>query len=115
VYEPPSGLDDMIGDADQWECWERNPPKYRDLEVEGVGTVRARRPMVNSIPALAMAANADIEAQSRGDYVVLFVRNHLAEGELERIYVEMITGVAPADSIGRIARAVATWGTARPT
>jgi hypothetical protein len=115
VYEPPSGLDDMIGDADQWECWERNPAKFHDLEVEGVGIVKARRPMVNAIPALAMAANAQIEVSSRVDYLVLFVRNHLAEGEMERIYVEMISGEAPADSIDRIARAVATWGTARPT
>lgn len=115
MYEPPSGLDDMIGDVDAWSCWERNPARFHDLDVDGVGVVRARRPLVNAVPALAMAANADIPAAARTDYVALFVRNHLDEGELERIYAEMITGDMPADSIGRIARAVATWGTARPT
>lgn len=113
MYEPPSGLDDMIGDADSWQppC----SPHFYDLEVDGVGVVRARRPMVNAVPALSMAANSQIDVAARVDYLVLFVRNHLDAGELERIYVEMITGDVPPDSVERIARAVATWGTARPT
>jgi hypothetical protein len=111
MYDPPPGYSDMEGDADTALYSER----FDDLEVEGVGVVSARRPMPNAVPALAAAANAQLEAQIRMDYVVLFVRNHLAEGELERIYHNMITGDTPADSIERIARAVATWGTARPT
>jgi len=111
MFDPPPSFDDMLGDADL----ARSSDHFHDLEVDGVGMVRARRPMVNAVPALAMAANSAIELDSRMDYLVLFVRNHLAPGELERIYFEMITGMAPAESIERIARSVATWGTARPT
>jgi hypothetical protein len=111
VYDPPPGYADLEGDSATADSSDR----FDDLEVDGVGTVRARRPMPNAIHALAMAANSGIEAQARVDYLVLFVRNHVAAGELERIYHGMITGDAPADSVERIARTVATWGTARPT
>lgn len=111
MFDPPPGYDDMLGDAETAPFSSRFDP----LEIEEVGTVMARRPLPNAVPCLAMAANAQIDVSPRMDYVVLFVRNHLGEGELERIYFEMITGKAPADSIERIARAVATWGTARPT
>lgn len=111
MYDPPPGYDDMNGDADVGP----SSTRFDELEVPGVGTVRARRPLPNATSALAMAANSKIDAQARSDYLVLFVRNHLDEGELERIYHTMITGDLPTDSIERIARAVATWGTARPT
>lgn len=111
MFDPPPGYDDMLGDAEQ-TC---ESLSFYDLEVPGVGVIKARRPLPNSIPALAMAANAKIDLTSRSDYLVLFVRNHLGEGELERIYVEMIRGLHPPDTIERIAKAVATWGTARPT
>ncbi len=111
MYDPPPGYDDLAGDSDTAPSSDH----FDALDVEGVGWVTARRPMPNSIHTLSMAANSAIEPESRVDYIVLFVRNHLGEGELERIYHDMITGSAPADSIERIARAVATWGTARPT
>lgn len=111
MYDPPPGYADLEGDAATGPSSDR----FDDLTVEGVGVVRARRPMPNATHALAMAANSDIDPSARVDYVVLFARNHLAPGELERIYHGMITGDTPADSVERIARAVATWGTARPT
>lgn len=111
MYDPPPGYDDLAGDSETAQFY----PHFDYLEVEGVGRVRARRPMTNAIHNLAMAANSDIDPSSRSDYVVLFVRNHLDDGELARIYHDMITGDTPADSIERIAKAVATWGTARPT
>jgi hypothetical protein len=111
MYDPPPGYADMEGDADTAPYVD----KFVDLDVDGVGVVKARRPMPNAIPALAAAANSNIDSAARVDYLVLFVRNHLDDGELERIYHGMITGDTPSDSIERIARAVATWGTARPT
>ena len=111
MFDPPPGYDDILGDAETAPSSDRFDP----LEVPGVGTFQARRPLPNATAALAMAANSQIESSSRSDYLVLFVRNHLGEGELERIYHDMIAGDAPPDSIERIARAVATWGTARPT
>lgn len=111
MYDPPPGYDDMFGDAEFGPYREI----FHDLDVPEIGTFRARRPMPNAVPALAMAANAKIDMQARADYVVLFVRNHLGEGELERVYHAMITGGMPPDSFERIARSVATWGTARPT
>lgn len=111
MYDPPPGYDDMLGDADGVDV--HGP--FLPLEVDEVGTIQARRPLPRSVPALAMAANSKIAVKSRSDYLVLFVRNHLDEGEIERIYYEMITGDMPPDAVERIARAVATWGTARPT
>jgi hypothetical protein len=112
MFDPPPGDADMLGDAEHADV---APVRYSDLDIEDVGVVRARRPLPNAVPALAMAANAKLDIGARADYLVLFVRNHLAPGELERVYVEMITGDMPADAVERIARAVATWGTARPT
>jgi len=113
MFDPPPGYDDLEGDSSPRSS---QPEHYfQDLEIEGVGTISARRPMPNAVHSLAMAANSQIDVEARTDYLVLFVRNHLGEGELERIYFEMITGKAPANSIERIARSVATWGTARPT
>jgi hypothetical protein len=101
----------MLGDAEDAPGAEH----YHDLDVPEVGVVKARKPMPNAVPALAMAANSKLSNQARTDYLVLFVRNHLAEGELERVYHDMILGTKPHDSIERISREIATWGTARPT
>lgn len=111
MFDPPPGYDDMLGDSETAPSSDR----FDWLDVPQVGTVKARRPMPNAIAALAMAGNAQIDEQARSDYLVLFVRNHLSDDELERVYVEMMTGEVPADSLERIAKAVATWGTARPT
>ena len=111
MFDPPPGFDDLLGDAELGTFSGR----FDYLDVPKVGLVKARRPMPNAMAALSMAANSQIGVESRTDYLVLFVRNHLGEGELERIYHSMITGDTPADSMERIARAVATWGTARPT
>ena len=111
MFDPPPGYEDCLGDAEVAP----SSGRFDYLDVPKVGKVKARRPMPNAVAALAMAANSQIDVLARSDYLVLFVRNHLDEGELERIYYEMITGAAPANSIERIARSVATWGTARPT
>ena len=111
MYDPPPGHADLEGDCAHAPFADR----FEDLDVEGIGVVQARRPMPNAVHSLAMAVNSQIEPPARMDYMILFVRNHLGEGELERIYHGMMTGDTPADSIERIARAVATWGTARPT
>lgn len=111
MYEPPPGFDDMLSDAETVP----SPDSFHPLQVDDVGVVSARKPMPNAVPAVAMATNSKISPQSRLDYLVLFVRNHLAPGEYERVACEMITGSFPPDSVERIARAVATWGTARPT
>lgn len=111
MFDPPPGYEDMLGDAETAPSSDR----YDTVLVPDIGTFRARRPMPSGIAALAMAGNSALDDQSRSDYIVLFVRNHLAEDELERAYFKMMTGEAPADTLERIARAVATWGTARPT
>lgn len=100
----------MLGDA----ATAPSSDRYEPLLVPGVGAVTARRPMPNAVAALAMAANSAITDNDRTDYLVLFVRNHLYADELERIYVAMMDGDAPTNSIDLIARAITTWGTARP-
>ena len=103
----------MEGDADDHPSPSDGP--FHDLFVEGVGTVRARKPMPNAVPALAMAANADISGLKRTAYHERFVRNHIAPGEAERLLMGMMRGEFPHDTYSLVSEAVATWGTARPT
>lgn len=110
MFEPPPGYEDMLGDAATAEFSDQ----FDYLLVPEVGSLKARRPLPNAIATLAMASNSGLTDSSRSDYLVLFISNHLAEGELERIYVDMMLGEASIDSIEKIARALATWGTARP-
>jgi len=70
--------------------------------------------MPSGLADLAMAANPEVADTERADYLVNFVQRHLHGDELERVYVAMMAGEAPVDSVERIARAIATWGTARP-
>ncbi|SLE68114.1 Uncharacterised protein [Mycobacteroides abscessus subsp. massiliense] len=111
MYDPPDSFDDMLGDAD---LVPQTGP-FVPLEIPGVGVVRARRPMPNAVPVLAMSVNAKIDVVDKQGYLTLFLQNHLESGEHERILVTMMGGELPADSMGRVARAIATWGTARPT
>lgn len=83
---------------------------YATLTVPEVGPLRARRLMPNAVPTIAAAMNGPDHA----DHVVRLVSDHLADGELERVYVAMMTGDAPTDSMDKIVRALTTWGTARP-
>lgn len=101
----------MLSDA------ERVPPggKAVPLDVPDVGEVLARKPMPGSAAALAMAANAKIDAAARQSYLVLFVKNHIGDTEYERLLLGMMEGELPTDTVEKVARAVATWGTARPT
>lgn len=113
LHEPPDGYEDLLYDSGG-----DLPVKhegYRELDVPTVGIVMARPPMPNAAGALAMAANAKIDSISQLNYLTLMVRNHLAPGELERILVGQMNSQYPADSVHQIARAVCTWGTARPT
>lgn len=114
MNELPDGHADLLHDCDRSPT-PAPPDGYRALEVEGVCTVMARPPMPNAAGALAMAANSKIELEAQVAYLALMVRNHLAPGELERVLVGQMNGQYPADSVQLIARAVCTWGTARPT
>lgn len=114
LYEPPPGFEDCEADADAAPT----PPgwPYHKLEVDGVGTLHARRPLPNAIPNLAGAARAKVKPQARIDHLDLFVQNHLAEGEFEQLLARMITeDDMPPDAMLRVSRAIATAGTARPT
>jgi hypothetical protein len=77
--------------------------------------VIARKPMPNAIHALASAANAKLENLARVDYLTLFAKNHLADGELERVFIAQIRGDMPDDAVELIVRQISTWGTPRPT
>ncbi|MFA5707946.1 hypothetical protein [Mycolicibacterium sp.] len=114
MFDPPPGYDDMLADAEQ--CI-RDPGPFRELDVEDVGIVMARRPLPNAVPAFAMAAspNTKISDEARQEYLTLFVTNHLQPGEYERVLVNMMEGDAPAHAVHQIAYSLATWGTGRPT
>lgn len=113
MYDPPDGYLDILYDSGG-ETLPAPPDGYHDLDVPKVGVVHARPPLPNAAGALAMAANAKIDPMSQLNYLTLMVRNHLAPGELERVLVGQMDGRFPADAVQQIAKAVCTWGTARP-
>lgn len=115
MYDPPPGHIDCESDGEDHPTPPDHP--YRELEVDGVGILHARKPLPNAIPALAGAANSKITAQSRIDYLDVFVQNHLAEGEFEGLLARMMDPDLdmPPDTMLRVSRAIATVGSARPT
>lgn len=111
MFGLPPGYDDMLGDAEDAPSSDR----YRNLQVDDdVGAVSARKPMPNAVALLAKAKAAKFDARTRNDHLVLFVKTHLADGEFERLLLGMLEETYPDDTMERVARAVATWGTARP-
>jgi hypothetical protein len=115
MYDPPPGYDDCESDAEDHPTPPGHP--YRALEVDGVGIIHARKPLPNAIPALAGAANAKVSNLARIDYLDIFIQNHLAEGEFEKLLSRMMDPdeAMPEDAMLRVSRAIATAGTARPT
>lgn len=79
-----------------------------------IGAVQAVRPGAAGIATLAMSSNPDASPQERLNYLVRFVADHIDPADLERIYFDMMVGSLASDAVERIARALATWGTARP-
>lgn len=116
MFSPPSGILDCESDGtdDEHRRGDRTG-KYLELDVPKVGVVHARKPLPNAIPVLAGTVNSKITAQSRNDYLNLFLTNHLAPGTYETLLMRMMTEDLPGDSIMRVCRAIATSGTARPT
>lgn len=110
MYAPPPGYEDMLADA---EGWEPSGPLV-PVEVSGVGVVQARRPGPAALPILAMSANSDLTNADRSAYLVRFVADHLGPGELERLYFDMMMDALPTDTVERVSRRLAVWGTARP-
>ncbi|AOQ28600.1 hypothetical protein SEA_DERPP_38 [Mycobacterium phage Derpp] len=115
VYEPPPGYDDCESDADDFPTPAN--AAYRELDVEGVGILHARKPLPNAIPALAGAANSKVKPAARLDYLTVFIQNHLAPGEYETLLAKMMDPETelPEDTVLRVSRAIATAGSARPT
>jgi hypothetical protein len=110
MYEPPAGFIDLQNDA------ARAPltGDFEDLTVPGLGPIRARRPLPRAVSALASAANGKYDAPTRNGYLNMFVVDHLGLDAFEDLLVDLVTGTVPADAVHRVARAIATWGTARP-
>lgn len=115
MYDPTPGFDDMTDDAERFAEMHPRTDRFRPLDVEGVGVVQARKPLPGSVPALAMSANSKIKLDSKIEYLTLFVQNHLAPGEFERLLVGTMEDTLPANTVQLVARAIGTWGTARPT
>lgn len=111
MYDPPAGFEDILTDAEQSD----NLGSWATLEVEGVASFRARKPMPNAVAVLGNAVQAKISDSSRNDYIGLFVQNHLTSKSLDKLMVGMMTGRYPEDAVSRVCRALSIWGTARPT
>lgn len=112
AFDPPPGYDDALDDAESVPL----RPNFHRIKVPEVGWISARKPMPNAVASLAMVGNPKLKLEARAEFMMLFVRNHLDEGELDRVLYRMLTSpTAHPHTIEKIAQAVATWGTARPT
>lgn len=112
MFEPPPGYVDFASDA---EDAAEPTGRFRDLLVDDVGVVSARKPIPRSASNLAAAWNSKASGTAQLAALKRFVQSHLADGEWARLIAGMEDGQLPADSVELVARAVATWGTARPT
>lgn len=110
MFAPPPGYEDMLADAEE----SIYSSAWVSLDVPRIGTVKARRPMPAAAARLAMAANPKEGHARQTEHLMKFVADHVTIEDIERVYFAMMMDDAPADSIERLARAVATWGTARP-
>lgn len=106
LFDPPPGFDDLLGDCDA-------AAGFHPLEVDGVGTVLARKPLPNALGDLAMSQNPTITPELRSYHASRFTQNHLAEGEYTRLLTGMLDDDLPAGSTDTVSQALATWGTAR--
>lgn len=110
---PPPGFADLLGDAEDWPV----TGEVQEMYVPRFGEIRARKPMPRAAAALGMSANRKIDAKEQFSHFTRFIIDHLAKGEYERILDEMVTdteGELPEDVMQRVARTIATYGTARP-
>lgn len=114
MFDPPSGVDDLACDV---EDSIESSPRYRELIVDRLDgyIVSARRPSPRACHAISMAANSKIGTERQADHLTLFIRHHLTDESYVGIMAAMVEGTLPADALTEVARALATWGTARPT
>lgn len=70
--------------------------------------------MPRSAAALASASRPRTGRQDRLAALQTFVADHLVSPDLDDLYTHMMSERLPEDTLGRVARAVATCGTARP-
>jgi hypothetical protein len=110
MFSPPPGYDDLVADAKNWPI----TGQIEDIEVPRIGAVKARQPMPRSAAALSMTSNKKLNSEQQRDHLSMFLTDQLGEGEYERLLTGMIQGELPADTIQRVSRTIATWGTARP-
>mgnify|MGYP001213544850 CR=1 FL=1 len=111
MYPPPPGYVDLLSDA---EAYPAVTGDTAPLEVDGVGTLMACKPDPASVASLAVSGSPDYPPGDRTDHLVRFVARHLDGDELERLYLDMMLSKAPATGMESVARALSTWGTARP-
>jgi len=114
MWEPPPGFKDLLGDADRWTP--SVDDAFEELEVPIVGVIHARRPRPVSVAKLSMVNNRKVKPEDQKRYFDSFVIDHIGQDEFERIALELMMSTTnyEVDALQRIARAVATWGTARP-
>lgn len=110
MFDPPPGFNDLVSDAEG--CPITGP--LRSLKIPAVGTVQARKCRPRAAAALAMGHNKRIPDSEKLSYQSRFLLDHLDAVEYERLLLGTLEGDLPVDALHRVARAVATWGTARP-
>lgn len=111
TYQAPASFEDAFSDSH--DDTRRSP--FRDLEVPGVGTFQARKPMPNAVGVLGNAVNSKIGEDERNNYIGLFVQNHLSDESFDDLLEGMSRGRYGVDAVQEVCQAISTWGTSRPT
>lgn len=110
MFEPPAGYDDLLADAETAPV----AGGFVAHPIEGLGVVNLRRPGPRAAAALAMSVRPKIDPATRLGYLEMFVCDHTEDGYFITMLGDMIDAKVPDDALGRLARAVATFTTARP-
>ena len=61
-----------------------------------------------------MMTNTRVDDAERGEALIRLVRLHTRDGQYARLMYGMVNDDLPPDAVRRVARAIATYGTARP-
>lgn len=112
MYEPPSSVIDLESDAEETPI----TGSFRPLEISGYGTISARKPQPAAVAMIAAAVRSKASAEFRNEALVMFIQAHMSADDFGEMMRRQITGEVPDRfSVGDVAEALATWGTARPT
>lgn len=109
MFRPPPGYPDLCADATG-----RMRDDFLPLTVDEVGTLQVRRTCPASLAELSLVVSPLQDSQDHLQNLIHFLVHHLGDGELDRLFFDMMMDAVPTDTVQRVFQAVVTHDTARP-